>query len=71
MRAICLNIVAMCCADQVPYAFLCTLPTYAFGEMWIGVTLAVLVDLLPVDTRVAGVAFYMSLITVVGTSSPY
>ena len=31
-----------------PWCFISLLPAFAFGEMWIGVTIAVVVDIVPV-----------------------
>ncbi|XP_076091392.1 MFS-type efflux pump MSMEG_3705-like isoform X2 [Mytilus galloprovincialis] len=49
-----------------PYAYLCQIPTYLFGEMWIGITIAVLVELVPSDIRTTGIAVYLFIITNIG-----
>ncbi|XP_060069712.1 protein spinster homolog 1-like isoform X2 [Ylistrum balloti] len=49
-----------------PAAFAFQIPTYLFGEMWIGITLAVIVELMPVDIRTTGVALYLFIITNIG-----
>lgn len=49
-----------------PAAFAFQIPTYLFGEMWIGITLAVIVELMPSDIRTTGVALYLFIITNIG-----
>ncbi|XP_021341763.1 uncharacterized protein LOC110442462 isoform X2 [Mizuhopecten yessoensis] len=49
-----------------PAAFAFQIPTYLFGEMWIGITLAVIVELMPVDIRTTGIALYLFIITNIG-----
>lgn len=49
-----------------PGAYLCQIPTYLFGEMWIGITIAVLVELIPSDIRTTGIAVYLFIITNIG-----
>ncbi|XP_033729756.1 LOW QUALITY PROTEIN: MFS-type efflux pump MSMEG_3705-like [Pecten maximus] len=49
-----------------PAAFAFQIPTYLFGEMWIGITLAVIVELMPADIRTTGVALYLFIITNIG-----
>ncbi|XP_077986710.1 MFS-type efflux pump MSMEG_3705-like [Glandiceps talaboti] len=53
-----------------PWAFICQIPTYIFGEMWVGVTLAVIVELVPASVRTASVAVYFFIITNIGGSMP-
>lgn len=36
------------------------------GEMWIGITIAVLVELVPSDIRTTGIAVYLFIITNIG-----
>lgn len=49
-----------------PWCFISLLPAFAFGEMWIGVTLAVVVDVVPVLIQGSVIAVYLFIITVVG-----
>lgn len=49
-----------------PGAYLCQIPTYIFGEMWIGITIAVIVELIPADIRTTGIAVYLFIITNIG-----
>lgn len=36
------------------------------GEMWIGITIAVIVELIPSDIRTTGIAVYLFIITNIG-----
>ena len=45
-----------------PWAFLSLLPAYVAGEMWIGVCLAVVIDLVPRDITSAAVALFLFVI---------
>ncbi|XP_072045497.1 MFS-type efflux pump MSMEG_3705-like [Amphiura filiformis] len=49
-----------------PWAFVSQIPCYLFGEMWVGVTLAVVVELVPSAVRATAVAFYLFIITNIG-----
>lgn len=49
-----------------PGAYICQIPTYIFGEMWIGITIAVIVELVPSDIRTTGIAVYLFIITNIG-----
>ena len=49
-----------------PGAYLCQIPTYIFGEMWIGITIAVIIELIPADIRTTGIAVYLFIITNIG-----
>ena len=49
-----------------PWCFISLLPAFAFGEMWIGVTMAVVVDIVPVLIQGSAIAVYLFIITVVG-----
>lgn len=49
-----------------PWCFISLLPAFAFGEMWIGVTIAVVVDVVPVLIQGSVIAVYIFIITVVG-----
>ena len=49
-----------------PWCFISLLPAFAFGEMWIGVTIAVVVDIVPVLIQGSVIAVYLFIITVIG-----
>ena len=49
-----------------PWAFLMLLPAYVVGEMWIGVCLVTVVELVPVGVASAGVALYLFIINNIG-----
>ena len=51
-----------------PWAFLSLIPAYLTGEMWIGVCLAVVMDLVPVSLTSAAVAIYLFIINNIGGS---
>ncbi|KAL4218886.1 hypothetical protein ACF0H5_021474 [Mactra antiquata] len=53
-----------------PYAFICQIPTYLFGEMWIGITLAVVVEIIPSNIRTSAVAVYLFIISNIGGNMP-
>jgi len=42
-----------------PWCFLSLIPSNVIGEMWIGVTTAIVVDLAPTKIRTAAVALYL------------
>ena len=49
-----------------PWCFISLLPAFAFGEMWIGVTIAVVMDIVPVLIQGSVIAVYLFIITVIG-----
>lgn len=49
-----------------PWCFLSLIPSNVIGEMWIGVTTAIVVDLAPSRIRTASVALYLFIITIIG-----
>ena len=49
-----------------PWCFLTLIPSNVIGEMWIGVTTAIVVDLAPSKIRTSAVALYLFIITVIG-----
>lgn len=53
-----------------PWAYISLIPTYIIGEMWIPITLAVLVELVPAEVRTAAVAFYFFVISNIGGNMP-
>ena len=53
-----------------PWAFLCLLPAYIVGEVWIGVCLAVVIELVPGRLVAAAVAFFLFVINNIGGVMP-
>lgn len=53
-----------------PWAFLCLLPAYIIGEVWIGVCLAVVIELVPGRIVAAAVAFFLFVINNIGGAMP-
>lgn len=53
-----------------PWAFLCLLPAYVIGEVWIGVCLAVVIELVPGKLLAAAVAFFLFVINNIGGAMP-
>ena len=53
-----------------PWAFLCLLPAYMIGEVWIGVCLAVVIELVPSRVVPAAVAFFLFVINNIGGATP-
>ena len=49
-----------------PWCFLSLIPSNILGEMWIGVTSAIVVDLAPSKVRTGAIAVYLFIITVIG-----
>jgi hypothetical protein len=49
-----------------PWCFLMLIPSNIIGEMWIGVTLAIVVDITPKMIKTTAVAIYLFVITVIG-----
>ena len=49
-----------------PWCFLSLIPSNVIGEMWIGVTSAIIIDLAPSKIRTASLALYFFIITVIG-----
>lgn len=49
-----------------PYCYYSMIPTYIFGEMWIGVCLSVVVELVPERLRITGIGVYFFVITNIG-----
>ena len=49
-----------------PWCFLSLIPSNVIGEMWIGVTSAIIVDLAPAKIRTASLGLYLFIITVIG-----
>lgn len=55
---------------DVPWSFISLIPANVIGEMWVGVTLAVVVELVPAHIRTAAVAVYLFIITNIGGNVP-
>ncbi|KAK3775211.1 hypothetical protein RRG08_009998 [Elysia crispata] len=55
---------------DVPWSFISLIPANIIGEMWVGVTLAVGVELVPAQVRTAAVAVYLFIITNIGGNVP-
>lgn len=53
-----------------PWAYVCQIPTYLFGEMWIGITLAVVVEIIPGSIRTSAIAVYLFIISNIGGNMP-
>lgn len=53
-----------------PWAFLCLLPAYIIGEVWIGVCLAVVIELVPARMVAVAVAFFLFIINNIGGALP-
>jgi hypothetical protein len=53
-----------------PYAYISLIPTYIIGEMWVSVTLAVLVELVPSRIKTTSVAVYFFIISNIGGNMP-
>jgi len=53
-----------------PGAYISLIPAYLIGEMWISITLAVIVDLVPAGFRTSSVALYLFIITNIGGNAP-
>ncbi|XP_072176914.1 MFS-type efflux pump MSMEG_3705-like [Diadema setosum] len=53
-----------------PWAFVMQIPTYIIGEMWVSVTLAVVVELVPSSIRTTAIAFYFFIISNIGGNMP-
>lgn len=49
-----------------PWCFLSLIPSNVIGEMWVGVTSAIIVDLAPIKIRTASLGLYFFIITVIG-----
>lgn len=49
-----------------PWCFLSLIPSNVIGEMWVGVTTAIVVDLAPSSIRTTAVAVYLFIITIIG-----
>ena len=51
---------------EPPLCYYALIPTYMIGEMWIGVCLSVVVELVPERLRITGVGVYFFVITNIG-----
>lgn len=57
-------------ADQFPWAFLSLIPANIIGEMWIGVTLTIVMESVPSHLKAVSVAIYLFIITNIGGNAP-
>ena len=53
-----------------PYAFVSLIPSNIIGEMWVGVTLTVVVELVPNTIRSPAIAGYLFVISIIGGNMP-
>lgn len=53
-----------------PFAYMSLIPTYIIGEMWVSVTLAVLVELVPAKIKTTSIAIYFFIISNIGGNMP-
>ncbi|KAK2567009.1 Sphingosine-1-phosphate transporter SPNS2 [Acropora cervicornis] len=53
-----------------PYAFISLIPSNVIGEMWVGVTLTVVVELVPNMIRSPAIAGYLFVISIIGGNMP-
>ncbi|KAL3872099.1 hypothetical protein ACJMK2_040053 [Sinanodonta woodiana] len=53
-----------------PYAYICQIPSYLFGEMWISITLALVIELVPSHIRTSTIAAYLFIISNIGGNMP-
>lgn len=53
----------------VPWAYLALIPKYMCSEMWMGVTLAVVLELVPVRIRATSVSVYLFAVSQIGGNS--
>ena len=51
---------------EPPYCFVCHIGGYLVGEMWLGVCLAIVVELVPNDLTASAVAVYFFIIQIIG-----
>ena len=61
---------AMSLLIPVPWAFITQIPTSVIGEMWVGVTLALVVELVPAGMRVTAVSVYFFIISNIAGLGP-
>ncbi|KAK2150664.1 hypothetical protein LSH36_396g03020 [Paralvinella palmiformis] len=50
----------------MPWCWICQMVAYVIGEMWIGVCVAVVIDLVPSDLTASAVAVYFFIIQIIG-----
>lgn len=53
-----------------PWAFISLIPSNIIGEMWVGVTLTVVVELVPNTIRSPAIAGYLFIISIIGGNVP-
>lgn len=55
---------------QPPWAFISLIPSNIIGEMWVGVTLTMVVELVPNTIRSPAIAGYLFIISIIGGNVP-
>ncbi|XP_076436399.1 MFS-type efflux pump MSMEG_3705-like [Babylonia areolata] len=55
---------------DAPYGYIMQIPTYVIGEMWVGVALTVLVELVEAQFKTSAIAVYLFIITNIGGNTP-
>jgi len=53
-----------------PWCFICLIGAYVFGEMWIGVLLTLIIELVPKQMSATSIAVYIFIITNIGGNAP-
>lgn len=53
-----------------PLAYISLIPSNIIGEMWVGVTLTLIIELVPSNIKTSAVAVYMFIITNIGGNMP-
>ena len=53
-----------------PWAFISLIPSNVIGEMWVGVTLTIVVELVPSTIRTPSIAYYLFVISIIGGNMP-
>ncbi|CAH1785992.1 unnamed protein product [Owenia fusiformis] len=53
-----------------PWCYISLIPANIVGEMWVGVTLAVVIELVPWSVRTGAIAFYLFIISNIGGNVP-
>jgi len=53
-----------------PWCFVCLIGAYVFGEMWIGVLLTLIIELVPKQMSATSIAVYLFIITNIGGNAP-
>ena len=51
---------------KAPWSYICLIPSNVIGEMWIGVVITILVELVPSRLRTSSVAIYLFIVSNIG-----